>query len=31
MVKAKKVKGKLIEEHLGDFMFVPLKGKFGYI
>lgn len=30
MIKAKKVKGKLIKENLGYFMFVPLKGKYGY-
>lgn len=29
MIKARKKNGKLIEEKLGDFMFVPLKGKFG--
>ena len=30
MVKARKNKSKLIEEKLGDFMFVPMKGKYGY-
>ena len=30
MIKAKKRKGKLVEENLGSFMFVPLKGKYGY-
>ena len=30
MIKGRKIKGKLIEEKLGDFMFVPLKGKHGY-
>jgi len=30
MIKAKKNKGKLIEEKLGHFMFVPLRGKHGY-
>lgn len=30
LVKCKKIKGKLVCEDLGDFMFVPLKGKFGW-
>ena len=30
MIKGKKKNGKLIEEKLGNFMFVPLKGKYGY-
>jgi len=30
MIKAKKVNGKLIEESLGEFRFVPLKGEFGF-
>lgn len=30
MVKAKKVKGKLKKENLGSFIFVPLRGKYGY-
>ncbi len=30
MIKAKKIKGTIQEENLGYFMFVPLKGKFGY-
>ncbi len=30
MIKARKIKGKLIEENLGDFRFVPLKGVFGF-
>ncbi len=30
MIKAKKIKGKLITENLGDFRFVPLKGIFGF-
>lgn len=30
MVKARKKNGKLVEEKLGQFMFVPLKGKYGY-
>ncbi len=30
MIKGKKINGKLIEEKLGEFMFVPLKGKYGY-
>ena len=30
MIKGRKIKGKLIKENLGDFMFVPLKGKHGY-
>lgn len=30
MVKAKKVKGKLVKEELGFFQFVPLKGKWGF-
>jgi len=30
MIKARKIKGKLEEEELGYFMFVPLKGMYGY-
>ncbi|MBI2655198.1 protein-L-isoaspartate O-methyltransferase [Candidatus Woesearchaeota archaeon] len=30
MIKGKKIDGKIIEENLGEFMFVPLKGKHGY-
>ena len=30
MVKARKKNNKLAEEKLGDFQFVPLKGKYGY-
>lgn len=30
MIKGRKINGKLAEENLGDFMFVPLKGKHGY-
>lgn len=30
MIKAKKVKGKLQKEFLGEFRFVPLKGKYGF-
>ncbi len=30
MVKGKKKNGKLTEEILGEFMFVPMKGKYGY-
>jgi len=30
MLKIKKVKGKLKQENLGQFMFVPLKGKYGF-
>ena len=30
MVKARKKNDKLIEKKLGDFQFVPLKGKYGY-
>jgi len=30
MIKARKKNSKLIEEKLGEFMFVPLKGKHGY-
>ncbi|MBW2973512.1 protein-L-isoaspartate O-methyltransferase [Candidatus Woesearchaeota archaeon] len=29
MIRGKKIKGKLETERLGDFMFVPLTGKFG--
>lgn len=29
MIRATKVKGELLTEDLGEFMFVPLKGKFG--
>ncbi len=29
MLKIKKIKGKLKEENLGSFMFVPLRGKYG--
>ena len=30
MIKGIKKKGKLKEEYLGDFMFVPLRGKYGH-
>lgn len=30
MIKARKKDNKLIEESLGHFMFVPLKGKYGH-
>jgi len=30
MLKGTKKGGKLVTESLGDFMFVPLKGKFGF-
>ena len=30
MIKGRKKNGKLVEERLGDFVFVPLKGKYGY-
>ncbi len=30
MVKSRKIKNQLITEKLGDFMFVPLKGAYGY-
>lgn len=30
MIRGRKTKGKLVEENLGNFMFVPLKGKHGY-
>ena len=30
LVKCRKLKGKLVCEDLGDFRFVPLKGKFGW-
>ncbi|MCK4522331.1 MAG: protein-L-isoaspartate O-methyltransferase, partial [Nanoarchaeota archaeon] len=30
MIKAKKIKEKLEQEELGEFMFVPLKGKYGF-
>ena len=30
MIKAKKVKGKLEEHNLGSFVFVPLKGEYGF-
>ena len=30
MIKGRKTNGKLSEEILGDFVFVPLKGKYGY-
>lgn len=29
MIKLKKVRGKIQEEYLGDFVFVPLRGKYG--
>ncbi|MEM4240135.1 MAG: protein-L-isoaspartate(D-aspartate) O-methyltransferase [Candidatus Woesearchaeota archaeon] len=29
MIKAKKIKGELVTEDLGDYVFVPLVGKFG--
>ncbi len=31
MIKAKKKNGKLIEEKLGHYIFVPLKGKYGHL
>ena len=30
MIKGRKIKGSLETENLGKFMFVPLKGKYGY-
>lgn len=30
MVKARKINNKLEEEYLGDFVFVPLKGRLGF-
>lgn len=30
LIKCRKVKGKLVCEDLGDFRFVPLRGKFGW-
>jgi len=30
MIKARKTKGKLVKEELGEYIFVPLKGRFGY-
>ena len=30
MIKGRKINGRLVEEDLGNFMFVPLKGKYGY-
>ena len=30
MIKIKKIKNKIAEENLGEFIFVPLKGKYGY-
>ena len=30
MIKGRKIKGSLATENLGNFMFVPLKGKYGY-
>jgi protein-L-isoaspartate O-methyltransferase len=30
MIKAVKIKGKLRKTSLGFFMFVPMKGKYGY-
>lgn len=30
MIKAMKKNGKLIKENLGSFIFVPLKGRYGY-
>ena len=30
MIKSVKREGRLVEEYLGDFMFVPLKGKYGH-
>lgn len=30
MIKARKTKGKLVKEELGEYIFVPLKGKYGY-
>ena len=30
MIKGRKIKEELVEENLGNFMFVPLKGRHGY-
>jgi len=30
MIKARKINGKLVKEELGEYIFVPLKGRFGY-
>ena len=30
MIKARKIKGKLHTQNLGGFIFVPLKGEYGY-
>jgi protein-L-isoaspartate(D-aspartate) O-methyltransferase len=30
LIKARKTKGKLVKEELGEYIFVPLKGKYGY-
>jgi len=30
MIKARKIKGEIVTESLGDFMFVPLRGKYGF-
>jgi len=30
MIKARKINGKLMKEYLGEFRFVPLKGKYGH-
>ncbi len=30
MIKARKTKGRLVRQELGDYVFVPLKGRFGY-
>lgn len=30
MIKAKKIKGKLKKENLGIFIFVPMRGKYGF-
>ena len=30
MIKGKKIKNELKTENLGSFIFVPLKGKYGY-
>ena len=30
MIKARKTKGKLVRQELGEYIFVPLKGKYGY-
>ena len=30
LIKAKKTKGKLVRQQLGEYVFVPLKGRYGY-